>query len=120
MQRFLASLLLLAFIVVPVWAQTQHSITIGWTETQGTDIATGFNIYRSTTTGGPYSKLTISPLSISTLSYQDTTGVGGTKYFYVVTAIDANGVESANSSEVNGTYLASSPNVPTNITISVK
>lgn len=104
----------------PPQTTAQHSLTLTWTEVQGTDIATGFNIYRSTVTGGPFTKLTSAPLAVTVLTYQDTTGAGGTKYFYVVTAIDSLGVESANSAEVTATFIASSPNVPTNVTITAK
>ena len=111
-----SGLVLAVVFQVPAYPQTTHNITIGWTYTQGTDLAIGFNIYRATVSGGPYGKQTTSPLPIATLSYVDTNGTGGTKYFYVVTAIDSSGVESVNSSEVSATFLASSPNAPTGIT----
>jgi len=101
-------------------ASSGHSITIGWGYTQGTDLATGFNCYRSTTSGGPYAKLTTTPLALSQLSFADTTGNGGTKYFYVVTAIDSLGVESVNSPEASATFIASSPNAPTGTTATAK
>ena len=119
--RTLCSLIILSLVlamgaIAPIAAQTAHFITVAWTYTQGTDLATGFNVYRSTTTGGPYAKLTTTPLSLTTLSYQDTGGNGGTKYYYVVTAIDSGGVESVNSSEASATFIASSPNAPTGAT----
>lgn len=110
---------LLALLVLPVWSQTTHSITLGWTYAQGSDLATGFNVYRATTSGGPYTKLTATPLSINTLTYSDISGVGGTKYFYVVTAVDISGFESANSSEASASFLAN-PAIPAGVTATSK
>lgn len=60
--------------------------------------ATSYNVYRSTTSGGPYTKIATS----SSTTYKDTTGVAGTKYYYVMTA--SNGVsESLYSPQVLGT-----------------
>ena len=116
MKKFLVFWILVLALSFSAAAQAAHFITVAWTYTQGTDLATGFNVYRSTTTGGPYAKLTTVPLSISTLSYQDSTGNGGTKYFYVVTAIDSLGAESANSNETSATFISSVPNVPAGAT----
>lgn len=105
---------------VAAWPQTPHSITISWTYTQGTDLATGFNVLRSTTSGGPYTQISPAlPLSITTLSYQDSTGVAGTKYFYVVMAVDANGSQSANSTEVSAVFLGN-PLAPQGVTATAK
>ncbi len=120
--------LVLAFVVQSAFASPKprppaipqasgsHFIGLAWTYSQGTDPGTGFNIYRSTTTGGPYAKLTASPLAINVLTYNDSTGTGNTKYFYVVTAIDSTGVESANSNEIFATFVSSSPNAPAGLT----
>jgi fibronectin type 3 domain-containing protein len=46
--------------------------------------------------GGPYTK--ISPtVATSTLLFTDTTPISGKQYFYVVTAVDSSGTESAAS-----------------------
>jgi fibronectin type 3 domain-containing protein len=101
-------------------AQTIHHIDITWTYVQGTDLAVGFNVYRSTTTGGPYAKLNATPLTLATLLYQDFSGTGNIKYFFVVTAVDISGIESLNSNEVNAIFLASSPLAPQNATAVAK
>lgn len=101
-------------------ASGSHNIGLAWTYTQGTDLGTGFNVYRSTTTGGPYSKLTSAPLAVTQLSFTDSTGTGGTKYFYVVTAIDSLGVESANSNESSAIFVSSAPNAPAGLTTVAK
>lgn len=124
MKRYLlvASLILVAVFAhtASTVAQTAHSILLSWTYTQGTDAGTGFNVYRSTVTGGPYSKLTSAPLAATQLSFTDSTGTGGTKYFYVVTAIDSLGVESANSNESSAIFVSSSPNAPAGLTAIAK
>ena len=110
-------MLLLAFWVTP-WAvlgQAAHSILVGWTYTQGTDAAVGFNVYRGTVSGGPYTKQNATPLTVTTLSYTDLSGTAGTKYFYVIRALDAIGLESPNSPEASATMLGN-PLAPLGVT----
>ena len=73
-----------------------HWVALSWTDT-ATNIA-GYNIYRSTTSGGPYTKITSS--LVTATSYNDMTVVAGTTYYYVITAVDTNGMESAYSAQV--------------------
>lgn len=105
---------LLAVFVLPwgVFGQQQHGITVSWTEANNSDPAVGFNVYRATVSGGPYTKINATQLSSSTLSYFDSTVTGGTKYFYVVASVDSLGVQSANSNEVSATAVAGAPNPP--------
>lgn len=100
---------------VAAFPQTQHSIKVAWTYSQGSDQATGFNVYRGTVTGGPYTKQNSSLIPVATLNYMDTTGTGGTTYFYVVTAVDASGSESAFSNQANASFLAN-PSAPLGVT----
>ena len=120
MKRLIAGTILLLLLTLPVsvaiWAQAAHSITVAWSYVQGTDPAVGFNVYRATVTAGPYTKVSTTVLAITTLSFSDTVGVGGTKYFYVVDAQDMAGVHSAYSGEASATFIATSPNVPAGIT----
>jgi hypothetical protein len=74
-----------------------HSVAITWTAS--TSVVTGYNEYRSSVSGGPYSKLNASP--VAGTSYTDTTVQASQTYFYVVTSVDSNGTESAFSSEVS-------------------
>lgn len=77
---------------------TPHTVDIGWTASTTTTLQ-GYNVYRSGTTGGPYTK--ISPtLSSATLLFTDSSPQSGQKYFYVVTAVDVSGLESTASTEV--------------------
>jgi fibronectin type 3 domain-containing protein len=61
----------------------------------------GYNVYRSTTSGGPYTLITSTP--VAGVTYTDTAVQAGVTYFYVVTAVDANGNESAFSNEASVT-----------------
>jgi hypothetical protein len=74
-----------------------HSVTLTWTASTST--VSGYNVYRSTVTGGPYTKMTSSPTTATT--YVDSAVSASTTYFYVVTSVDASGVESAYSAEVS-------------------
>ncbi len=75
-----------------------HSVDIAWDASTSATLQ-GYNVYRSTVSGGPYTK--ISPtVATSTLLFTDTTPVSGKQYFYVVTAVDTSGVESAASTQV--------------------
>ena len=78
-------------------AAAQHSVTLTWTAS--TSQVTGYNVYRGTQSGGPYSRLnsTVEPNA----NYADSTVLAGSTYFYVTTSVDANGAESANSNEAS-------------------
>jgi hypothetical protein len=78
---------------------TAHSVSLSWNDT-GTQIA-GYNVYRSTVSGGPYSIIN-SALVVPT-NYTDTSVVSGTTYFYAVTAVGTSGVESAFSNQTTAT-----------------
>ena len=76
-----------------------HSVTLTWTAS--TSAVSGYNVYRSTVSGGPYTKLNSSLIAATT--YTDSTVQASTTYFYVVTSVDSSNVESANSTEVSVT-----------------
>lgn len=75
-----------------------HSVDISWVASL-TSALQGYNVYRGTTSGGPYARISPS-LSSTTLLFTDTTVVSGGHYFYVVTDVNTSGVESAASNEV--------------------
>jgi hypothetical protein len=72
-----------------------HWVALNWNAS--TTSVTGYNIYRSTVSGGAYAK--ISSL-VSALTYNDSTVQNGTTYYYVTTAVDSQGVESVFSNQV--------------------
>lgn len=73
-----------------------HTVSLDWDASKSTTV-TSYNLYRGTTSGGPY-KLIGS--KIKTTSYTDSTVQSGVAYFYVSTAVDASGVESFFSNEM--------------------
>jgi hypothetical protein len=75
---------------------TQHSADLSWDPSPSTVV--GYNVYRSTTPGGPYTKIN-SSLDSSTL-YTDSTVQSGQTYYYVSTAVDATGMESGYSNQL--------------------
>ena len=69
-----------------------------WNENKERDLA-GYNVYRSTRSGRHYQKLTDKAITLSTFS--DATAKQGVEYYYMVTAVDKAGNESAASEEKN-------------------
>src|SRR5207245_10221200 len=78
-------------------------VTLGWSASSG---ATGYNVKRSTVSGGPYTTVN----SPTTTGYTDSGLTNGTTYYYVVTAVNAGG-ESANSSQVSATPTAGTTSI---------
>lgn len=72
------------------------SVTLSWNASTSSGVD-GYNLYRGTVSGGPYTRLN-STLN-TTMSATDTTVVAGT-YYYVTTAVNAAGTESAYSNQV--------------------
>jgi hypothetical protein len=73
----------------------QHSVALSWNASTSTVI--GYNLYRGTASGGPYSKLNSSLLSVT--NYTDSSVQSATTYYYVATAVDSSNVESAYSNQ---------------------
>jgi len=74
-----------------------HSAALTWLPS--TSLVAGYNVYRGTVSGGPYSKLSSSLIALTT--FTDSAVQSGQTYFYVVTAVDASNVESAYSNEIS-------------------
>ncbi len=76
-------------------APTQHSVSLSWTDTNsGT---AGYNVYRGNASGGPFTEIN-SGLDTTT-AYSDTSVTAGQTYYYVATAVNESGEESAYSNE---------------------
>lgn len=71
------------------------SVNLEWITTP---TAENYEVFRSTTSGGPYSL--IGSVVAPSVTYSDNTVVGGNSYFYVIQAINSSDVHSVNSSEV--------------------
>ena len=75
-----------------------HSVDLSWTASVSSGVV-GYNVYRGTSSGGPYSILDSALVSAD--NYTDATVQSGQIYFYVVRAVDGTGTESTNSTEVS-------------------
>jgi hypothetical protein len=76
-----------------------HSVDLSWSAS--TSPVAGYNIYRSVQSGGPYAKLTGSPLPGT--SYADSSVQSGTTYYYVATSVNASSQESGYSNQTAAT-----------------
>jgi len=73
-----------------------HTVALSWIASVTTTV-TGYNVYRSTTNGSGYVKITSSPLTL--LVYTDSSVANGITYYYVTTAVDSSGLESSFSNQ---------------------
>jgi|GEM_PF-696117 len=89
---------------------TASSLSLTWTAVVG---ATGYDIYRSTTSGGTYTRIGSEPTvsSGSTTLYSDTGLTASTTYYYKITSLSGAG-ESGVSSAISGATSAAASNTP--------
>lgn len=78
-------------------APTQHSVLLQWDASTSQNIV-GYNVYRGTKSGGPYSR--IDGLD-QNLSYTDQSVTNGDTYYYVTTAVNSGNQESSYSNEAH-------------------
>jgi len=76
-----------------------HSVNLAWNASSGT--IAGYNIYRGSQSGGPYGKLNSQVQAAS--QFTDTNVQAGLTYYYVVTAVNTNSIESNYSNEAAAT-----------------
>jgi hypothetical protein len=95
-------------------ASSAGSITIGWDPNGEPDLYR-YEVWRSNTTGGPYSR--IDDVPAGTNQYADQTVSSGSAYFYVVTAQDTSFNRSPNSNELEAQAQAQTVAVTFNITV---
>ena len=79
-------------------APPPHSVSLSWTDAGSGTV--GYNVYRGNVSGGPYTK--INSALDATAAYSDNSVLAGQSYYYVATAVDENGMESAYSNEAQG------------------
>jgi IPT/TIG domain len=72
-----------------------HTVDLSWTDSSSG--ASGFNVYRSSTSGGPYTR--VNSTVISGTSFSDHNVQVGHTYFYVATAVTSSNVESGYSNQ---------------------
>ena len=89
-----------ASITVPVTGTgvvATRVVKLQWQPSSSTGVI-GYYVYRSTVSGGPYTKVVAS--LVAATSYSDSNVTSGMAYYYVVTAVAADGNESSFSSQV--------------------
>jgi hypothetical protein len=77
-------------------AGNPHTAVLSWTASVTPNVS--YNVYRATTSGGPYTK--VGSVGVGVVSYTDSLALSGQTYFYVVRAVDSTNTESVNSTEV--------------------
>ena len=82
-----------------VAALSGPNVRLAWVQSTSSGVV-GTNVYRATTSGGPYAK--VASLSTAT-GYTDNQVNARTSYYYVVRAVDRGGVESGASNEATAT-----------------
>jgi len=80
--------------------QVIHSVALAWTASISSGIS-GYNAYRATVSGGPYTP--VNSGLIANTNFSDQTVLSGVTYYYVTTAVDSQGMESAYSNEAVAT-----------------
>lgn len=85
-----------------------NQVSLTWGTSSG---AVSYNVKRATVSMGSFTVLAV---GVKTTSYVDTTAKNGTTYYYVVSAVNAGGVESANSNQF-ATVPFSSAQPPTGV-----
>ena len=84
--------------VAPTATAAPATVSLAWSYGAEPDLA-GYEVFRSSTAGGPYAKLTTSLLDRP--AFTDRTAPPGIPSFYVVRAVDSSGNESTPSSEIS-------------------
>ena len=88
-------------------------INLAWDAVSGDATLYGYEVLRSNTSGGPYTRLAL----VTTPSYADTSVVENGTYFYVVRAVDTSFNRSGNSSEVTATAVLRTVTLVFNVTV---
>jgi hypothetical protein len=80
--------------LITIWSS--HRATLNWVASTSSRVV-GYNVYRATTSGGPYTK--VSSTSASGTRFTDRYVQAGQTYYYATTSVDASGNESGYSNE---------------------
>lgn len=85
----------------PISGSSEHRANLSWGASPS--MVDGYEVYRSNQSGGPYTRITTSPVLVNWFS--DTSVSAGQTYYYVVTAVAA-AAESVYSNEIAATIPA--------------
>ncbi len=89
-------------------------VALDWDDNTEPDLV-GYNVYRSTSSGGPYTRIARARDVVSS-EYTDDTSATGIGHYYVVTAVNTSANESDYSNEVSATPIDTiAPMAPTNL-----
>ena len=77
-------------------ATVQHSVSLSWQAS--TSSVAGYNVYRGAQSGGPYQ--TVNSALVPATDYTDNSVAAGQTYYYVLTSVDSEGLESVQSNQV--------------------
>ena len=77
-----------------------HAVTLSWSPSSSPNVA-GYDIFRSTTSGGPYTQ--VNSAVVSGTTYTDAAVQPGQTYYYVATAVSTTGTQSSYSGQVSAT-----------------
>ncbi len=105
-----ATLTITQYLSLTAAATGSNKVTLYWNGITG---ASGYNVYRGTVSGGPYSQVAANvttadpgPGMTGSFMYSDTAGLtSGTEYFYIVRAVQGGG-ETVQSNEASDTPQA--------------
>jgi Abnormal spindle-like microcephaly-assoc'd, ASPM-SPD-2-Hydin len=78
-------------------AATSYTVALNWTPSSSS--FAGFNVYRSSQSGGPYTR--VNSALVTTAAFGDTTVSAGETYYYVATEVNDAEAESGYSSQVS-------------------
>jgi hypothetical protein len=112
MRKYL--LWLATLLLMTVFSTSAHSVILAWTETASG--VTGYNVYREVAGATSFTKLT--PVPITSLSFQDSTVVNGTNYLYYVTAMSGL-EESSPSTSISAAVPATTAPTLTNLVVTL-
>ncbi|MBN1868763.1 hypothetical protein JW916_15895 [Candidatus Sumerlaeota bacterium] len=85
----------------PIASIASSGVVLDWDDNTESDLAS-YNVLRATTSGGPYTTVT---MGVATSAYTDATATVGATYYYVVTAVDT----STNQSDISGEVCNDTP-----------
>ena len=77
-----------------------HQVVLTW-ESSASPGVIGYYVYRASASGGPYTRITSQTLADA--AYTDPSVVADNTYYYVVTSLSDNGLESTYSNEASAT-----------------
>lgn len=93
-QRVINSSLGQACVTDPVTGPA--TVTLTWAASSSAGVS-GYNVYRATVSGGPYTKISLVP--VAGTQFVDITVQAGRNYYYVVTSVTGSGGESVSSNQ---------------------